>query len=513
LQPENLPDYQFSVSSSFSGADWMKILLVDDNPSIVESLFQVLNEEGYQVVTAGDGLEALKILHQHNFDLVLTDLNMPRLNGMDLVSEIRKMRNAPLVIIITAYATMETAIYSVKLGVYDYLLKPFNMDQVLHAVSRALEKRRLEQENMQLKEMIVLYNASEAISSSLDISAIIDVLLDASFSQSQADLAVLYLLEDDRQTLRMAQHKCAGCAELECAEFLQSLAREVDASRLGSIFDGQGSHVFNPGNATVAPMLRTPSTEHQFYSLLSISLKANNRYIGMLNLFSLTPGVVFSDKHSRALYILAAKGASAIENAHLYENTQQYYLQTIKSFAHALEAKDKYTHGHSQQVTRYAEVLAKGLDLDPRQVNLLLQAAMLHDIGKIGISESILNKPGALTEKEYQVVKKHPVTGKHILAPITSLAAIVPVVYHHHERWDGAGYPDGLKAIQIPLSARILAIADAFDAMTSSRAYRQAMDVPGAFRELERSAGTQFDPELVEVFCRQQHIINGLMQF
>ena len=490
----------------------MNLLLVDDNSSIVESLFQVLTEEGYQVVTASDGLEALEALQQQNFDLVLTDLNMPRMGGMDLVGEIRKMRNPPPVIIITAYATMETAINSVKLGVYDYLLKPFNMDHVLHAVSRALEKRRLEQENMQLKEMVVLYNASEAISSSLDISAIIDVLLDASFSQSQADLAVLYLLDDDRQTLKITQHKCTGCADLECAEFIQSLAREVDASRLNSIFDGQGSHVFSPGSSKIAPMLCTPSTEHQFYSLLSISLKANNRYIGILNLFSLTPEFTFSEKQSRALYILAAKGASAIENANLYENTQQYYLQTIKSFAHALEAKDQYTHGHSQQVTRYAEVLAKGLQLDPQRINLLLQAAMLHDIGKIGISESILNKPAKLTEEEYLIVKKHPTTGKHILAPITSLAAIVPVVYHHHERWDGAGYPDGLKGQEIPLLARILTVADAFDAMTSSRAYRQEMDSSRAFQELELYAGSQFDPELVEVFCRQRQAIDDLLR-
>ncbi|NIA20104.1 MAG: HD domain-containing protein, partial [Xanthomonadaceae bacterium] len=171
-----------------------------------------------------------------------------------------------------------------------------------------------------------------------------------------------------------------------------------------------------------------------------------------------------------------------------------------------------YTHGHSQQVTRYAEVLAKGLQLDPQQINLLLQAAMLHDIGKIGISETILNKPAKLTEEEYLIVKKHPITGKHILAPITSLAAIVPVVYHHHERWDGAGYPDGLKGEKIPLLARILTVADAFDAMTSSRAYRQEMDSSGAFQELELHAGSQFDPELVEVFCRQQQAIDDLMR-
>lgn len=467
--------------------------------------------EGYQIATAHDGVAALERLQQKNFDLVLTDLKMPRMGGMELLGEIRKLRNPPVVIVVTAYATMETAIDSIKLGVYDYLVKPFNMDQVLHAVHRAVEKRRLEKENVQLKEMVVLYNASEAISSSLQTSTIIDVMLEAAFAQSRADLAVLYLREDDGSLLSVARHRSGDFAELEGAEFMQSLARDIDISWLPDIFDGQGSRIFDPGDRSVEPMMRTSSTEQQFHSLLSISLKANNRYLGILNLFSLTPGFTFSEKESRALYILSAKGASAIQNAFLYENTQQNYLQTIKSFAYALEAKDQYTHGHSQQVTRYAEILAQGLKLDPQQINLLTQAALLHDIGKIGISEAILNKPGRLTDEEFQVIKKHPVTGKHILTPISSLAPIVPIVYHHHERWDGGGYPEGLQGEKIPLMARILTVADAFDAMTSNRAYRQPMATEEAFQELGACAGSQFDPLLVGIFQRQRQVVEQLM--
>lgn len=490
----------------------MKILLVDDERAIVNMLSDVLTEEGYRTTTAADGIEALEILNRHNFDLVLTDLKMPRMGGMELLGEIGKRRNPPLVIIITGYATVETAVSAIKMGVYDYIIKPFNIDHVKLTVRRAFEKQRLERENIQLKEMIVLYNASESISSSLEATRIVEVMLDAACVQLPADLAVLYLRDEPSHDLLLYGHKGGGANERECEEFIGSLPPLLEVRQLQPFFNGHGMRISPPGSPLHDLLCEESPHKGEVASLLSISLKANNRFVGLLNLFSLTPGVTFNDNDGRTLYILAAKGAGAIENAFLYENMQQNYLQTIKSFACALEAKDQYTHGHSQQVTRYAETLARAMKLSPGEINLLGQAGMLHDIGKIGISEAILNKPYPLTAEEYEIIKKHPVTGKHILKPITSLSLIVPIVYHHHERWDGGGYPDGLASTDIPLMSRILAVADAFDAMTSNRAYRRPLLLPEAFDEISRGAGSQFDPAIVEVFLRLRPTVEQFMR-
>ncbi|MBN2233453.1 MAG: response regulator [Deltaproteobacteria bacterium] len=489
----------------------MKVLLVDDDRAIVDMLYHVLLDEGYQPTTATNGIEALEHLSRRSFDLVLTDLKMPRMGGMELLGEIGKLRNPPLVIIITGYATVETAVCAIKMGVYDYIIKPFNIDHVKLTVRRAIEKQRLERENIQLKEMIVLYNASEAISSSLEATRIIEVMLDAACVQSLADLAVLYLRDEMSRDLVLSGHQGSSGTERECEEFVGSLPAVVAENHLRPFFNGHGVRISAPGSPLHELLCAESPHRGEVGSLLSISLKANNRFVGLLNLFSLTPGVTFSDHDGRALYILAAKGAGAIENAFLYENTQQNYLQTIRSFACALEAKDRYTHGHSQQVTRYAEAIARAMKLSVDEIELLGQAGMLHDIGKIGISEAILNKPGPLTASEYEIIKQHPVTGKHILMPITSLSLIVPIVYHHHERWDGSGYPDGLGGADIPLMSRILGVADAFDAMTSIRAYRRPLAPPEAFAEIFRGSGSQFDPAIVDIFLHLRTSVEALM--
>jgi cyclic di-GMP phosphodiesterase len=176
------------------------------------------------------------------------------------------------------------------------------------------------------------------------------------------------------------------------------------------------------------------------------------------------------------------------------------YLAAIQSLAVALEAKDRYTAGHSQRVSRFAMMVARGLGLPSAEVRTIGQIGLLHDIGKIGMDDKVLNKPGKLTKEEFDLIKQHPVIGAQILAPVPSLESHLPGIRHHHEAWDGSGYPDGLKAETIPLNARIVCLADSFDAMTSTRPYRPGRTLEQAIVEMRRCAGTQFDARCVAAF-------------
>jgi len=194
----------------------------------------------------------------------------------------------------------------------------------------------------------------------------------------------------------------------------------------------------------------------------------------------------------------AADKELAIKHAEL----QKITLATMESFVFALETKDSYTAGHSQRVTHYSINLAKKLKLTDRELALIDNGAKLHDIGKIFIKDSYLNKPGALTDEEYQELKRHPELGAKLIEPFDFLKEAIPIIKYHHERVDGRGYPAGLKKSDLNIYSRIVMIADSFDAMSSDRAYRKALPPEKIYRELVNGAGTQFDSEIVEVFIR-----------
>jgi HD-GYP domain-containing protein (c-di-GMP phosphodiesterase class II) len=175
-------------------------------------------------------------------------------------------------------------------------------------------------------------------------------------------------------------------------------------------------------------------------------------------------------------------------------------MATVEALAAAVDAKDPYTQGHSQRVSRYAAALADALDLPAADVARIHLAGQLHDVGKIGVPDAVLAKPGKLSPDEYQAIQQHPVIGERMLAGVPFLQEILPAVRHHHERWDGQGYPDGLCGLHIPQDAAILAVADSFDAMTSSRPYRSALPLAEARRRILEGSGTQFDPQMVRAF-------------
>jgi len=247
---------------------------------------------------------------------------------------------------------------------------------------------------------------------------------------------------------------------------------------------------------------RESNEKYTSKSFVSVPLKVKNRVIGVLNVNNKELRQMFDEKDLKLLTILADQSAMTIENAELYKHMQDTYLGTIQTLARAIDAKDPHTRGHSDRVTRYAVKIAKEMNLSESAVRNIEYSALIHDIGKIGIQEAILTKKGKLTETEYEIVKMHPLIGESIITPVKFLNGIAPLILYHHERFNGKGYLEGLRGESIPLGARIISVADAFDAMTSNRPYRKALTKEEARKELEKESGERFDPQVIKAFLR-----------
>ena len=309
-------------------------------------LSEKLAVAGYHCEQAGTAEEALARIKSTEVQLAILDIKMPGMSGVELLGEIKAAHPDIAVMMATAVIDIGTAIECLKQGAYDYITKPFNLDEVLLSVERALEKRRLELENRDY--------------------------------------------------------------QLHLEQKVAEQARKIRTS----------------------------------------------------------------------------------------------FLNAITALAYALEAKDKYTSGHSQRVAGISVAISAELGFSKPEIEKIRLAGLIHDIGKIGVKETVLNKPGKVTAKEYQHILSHSSIGERILTPIVEDKDILRAVRHHHERYDGTGYPDGLAGKDIPLAARILAVADSYDAIISGRPYRQAQSIEAACTEIRHHLGSQFDPEVVEAFLR-----------
>jgi putative nucleotidyltransferase with HDIG domain len=235
---------------------------------------------------------------------------------------------------------------------------------------------------------------------------------------------------------------------------------------------------------------------------LAIPLKTPERLLGIIQVANKLNYDKYNSEDVDLLNILSSQLAFVIQNADLFKNLQKAYIDTLSALTSAIDAKDSYTRGHSERVTELSIKLAEAYQVPDMEIENIKLGGLLHDIGKIGIPEAILNKPGRLTDEEYDIIKSHPDLGLHILGKVEFLEHIVPIIRHHHERYDGKGYPSGLKADNIPLLARIVSVVDTFDAMTTNRPYRKALTVEESLTEIEKCSGTQFDPLVVDCFIQ-----------
>ena len=328
------------------------VLIADDEPDIREVLFDLLSDD-YECRTVASAEDALACLRAMQFDVVLSDINMEGMNGLEMIPHVLALAPDTTVVMVSGAQTVESAIEALRAGAFDYVTKPFDLRHVEAAVKRALEHKRL------------------------------------------------------RETKRRYEN------------YLEDLIAQ-----------------------------RTAELNRTLQSL------------------------------------------------------EDSYRTTLKALAAALEARDRETHGHSERVVSFSLRLGRELKLSGEQMRALEFGALLHDIGKIGVPDAILHKPANLGEAEWVSMRQHPLHGRQILRGIDFLEGASRVVGQHHEKWDGTGYPLGLRGAEIDLNARIFAVADAFDAITSDRVYRAGRSYEVAVAELNKYAGRQFDPEVVVAFCR-----------
>ena len=369
------------------------------------------------------------------------------------------------------------------------------MQALVSGTAAAIDNAQLYTEiQKKVREFGALFDLSSTIVSTLDRKEVLTKVLDNAIQLLQAGAGSLMLLDREKKIL-----------EIEVAHGLPEKVIRETRIPLGEGISGKVALEGQPRllkKGIKEAESKSEKAARVIPSALSVPMMFHSKVIGVLNVKEKSDGGNFDPSDMELLKMLANQAAIAIENARLHKSLEDLFVNSIRALANAIEARDPYTRGHSERVTEYSVKIAQTLGMEQDTVKKIRYAALLHDIGKINIKEEILNKPGRLTDEEFRIMNKHPTLGAKIMEPVKEFRDILPIMYHHHERYGSGGYPDSISGEQIPFPARILAVADSFDAMTSDRPYRKALPLEVAIGELKKHAGTQFDPKVVEVFLQ-----------
>lgn len=356
----------------------------------------------------------------------------------------------------------------------------------------------LEQKNSNLEHAVEhlssIYKIGLAINSTMDIDRLFNLIVRTTITTLNAKIGYIILYDKNQRLLNVTN--LIGGGKLIAPK--RSIAMK-DTSVSTWVIN-------NRKPLLIADINQTPQFDrfsdlgYERKSLICAPLMVKDEIIGTISVVNKIDNSQFYSDELEMLTTIAAQAAIAIKNATLYEEQQQTYLNTIQALVSAIEASDSYTKGHSERVTRYSIEIGRRLGLSIDRLQILERAAILHDIGKIGIDLSLLHKEGKLSSQDIHELQQHPMIGMKILEPIEFLLDVRTCIGQHHERYDGMGYPNRLKSSEQLLEARILSVADAFDAMTSNRPYRKALPLNVAIAELTENSGTQFDPAIVDIF-------------
>lgn len=491
-----------------SSLEQLKILVVDDEANIRSLISQLLEQLGQdEVLTAEDGKQALELVHKHSFDCAFVDLTMPGPCGTELLDSILRQSPNTYLIIITGFPSMEVVIETMRHGALDFLAKPFALDDIRLALGRLSQKRQTTDHNetaveesrhksevdklnqaleKRSKEQAVLCTIADKLSHIGHTSELCNRLVDLATEVGEAEKSWFAVFDESRTHLMTIAERGVGT---------QHLGSRVTVNRVGGGFSvnlNDMAELMVPHE--LAGSIRI-DTLQQCGGLVAVPIEIRNQPFGVLWIASTKFHRSFGPEDQFPLRFMTERAALAIENIALYENLRENLLSTLHALVSAIEAKDSYTEQHSRRVTELSIDLAKVMGRTSEEIESLRLCGALHDIGKIGIHDRILNKPGKLTAEEFAIIKRHPVIGDRIVQHLGLTPQERAIVRNHHERWDGKGYPDGLEGKEIPLLARILTVADVFDAMTSDRTYRNAISPETTLEVLQQNRATQFDPE------------------
>jgi putative nucleotidyltransferase with HDIG domain len=482
--------------------DGNKFLVIDDDPVTRQLLSDILcSIDGYRTDEAPNGIVGIKEVKANDYDIVFTDLIMPELNGLGVLKEVQKINPDLPVVVITGMSTIDVAINVMKEGANDFITKPFKIKTITSTVERILGEKRLlnriglkgkdqesiERLNAELFKKLQKINLLQAIHTELDSLNDNNMVYSAIVTMASKLLMVreasFGIIEDGYLKVK----KAIGVQEKDIA---------IEATLFETILRTRTHYLANLGE--INPHNGEPLT----YPFISIPFVIKEIVFGLLNLANKADGSSFTDDDISLALTLVNKTALRIENNALYEIVYNNLVNSLKSLVISIEARDPYTRFHSERVTAFALQIAEVLGLSDEEMDAIKFGGYLHDIGKIGVKDGILLKPGPLTEEEIAHVRRHPIIGDNILKPLKFFPKEREIIRYHHEQYNGTGYPEGLAGDQIPILARVLALADSYDAMTSYRPYRKAMTHIEALAEIRRCVNRQFDEKIVHAFLQ-----------
>jgi putative nucleotidyltransferase with HDIG domain len=468
--------------------DTGRILVVDDEVSIGRLVARILQERGYTVVQAASGEEALARLAETPFELVVTDLRMPGMDGLTLSAQCQAKYPDMRLIILTAHGTIQSAVQAIKQGIDEYLVKPFRIEDLVAKVANCLDGRRHRptRRDALLRPLIELNRIlSQTTSLTQTVERIVGLLAQTFAPVSSIEMVMFGATPDGDLILA---HQGPPPERLGWSRPTRA---EMDALA-----------------SSETPWLVSRAPAQPSVVRLASPLLGGGQVAGVISVVREDGELDQADADAQLLQVFAYQiGLSILQSqtrqrlVETFQDLEQATVSTVESLFAALETYDPPTHHHSERVARYAYGLGRELGLSSAYLETLRIAALLHDIGKIGVGEGTIRKNGSLDDSERERIMMHPEIGERILSGIEAFRQVTPLVLYHHERYDGQGYPAQLAGEDIPLGARIIAVVDTFDSLTSDRSYRVAVSDGEALHAVRAAAGAQFDPRLVDVWC------------